>query len=134
MRVRGEARRTIWPSPEGSSVRIIDQTRLPHEFAILELADLEGVARAISHMQVRGAPLIGVTAAYGLALAMRQDSSNTGLERAHGMLLSTRPTAVNLSWALEKLRSRLRAWPPARPRPDTPPGRCGSWSHRSQTS
>jgi len=114
LRVRGEARRTIWPAADGCSVQIIDQTRLPHEFVIVELEDLEGAAQAISSMQVRGAPLIGVTAAYGLALAMREEPSDSALEAACTRLLATRPTAVNLSWALASLRARLSALPPAR--------------------
>ena len=114
MRVRGEARRTIWPASDGRSVQIIDQTRLPHEFVVAGFADLEGAADAISSMRVRGAPLIGVTAAYGLALALREEGSDDALERACRRLLATRPTAVNLSWALQRLREHLLALPEER--------------------
>lgn len=107
MRVRGEPRRTIWLAEDGCSVRIIDQTRLPHEFVVAEIKGLEDAARAISSMQVRGAPLIGVTAAYGLALAMGEDASDAAVDLACARLLDTRPTAVNLSWALATLRARL---------------------------
>ena len=113
MRVAGEPRRTIWPAAGDSHVEIIDQTRLPHEFVVAPLRDLEDAARAIRSMQVRGAPLIGVTAAYGLALALRGDPSDAGLERACETLLATRPTAVNLRWALEAQRRCVAGLPPA---------------------
>jgi methylthioribose-1-phosphate isomerase len=89
-------------------VRIIDQTRLPHVFATRVLATCEAAAVAIRSMQVRGAPLIGVTAAYGVALAMRADASDRALGAACRVLLATRPTAVNLRWALEAMRSALQ--------------------------
>ena len=114
MRVRGEPRRTIWLADDGRSVCIIDQTRLPHEFVIEELRGLEDAARAISSMQVRGAPLIGVTAAYGLALAMRDDASDAAIDSACARLIDTRPTAVNLGWALATLRGRLADVGPGR--------------------
>jgi len=103
MRVGGVARRTIWPAGEGC-VEIIDQTRLPHAFEVVTLRSLDDAACAIRQMQVRGAPLIGVTAAYGVALALREDPSDAGLERACETLLATRPTAVNLRWALAAQR------------------------------
>lgn len=93
--------RSIWV--EGDAVRIIDQTRLPHEFVVVTLATLEEAATAIRDMWVRGAPLIGATAAYGVAIAMREDASDAGLARAHEVLVRTRPTAVNLRWALEEM-------------------------------
>ena len=86
---------------------IIDQTALPHEYRVLRLQSLEQVVRAICIMQVRGAPLIGVTAAYGVALAMTQQADDTTLHRAVTQLASTRPTAVNLGWALDRMRKRL---------------------------
>ena len=90
-----------------SRVTIIDQTRLPHEFVICELATLDDFAVAIKDMKVRGAPLIGVTAAYGLAIALRDDPSDAGLAAASAKLLATRPTAVNLAWALDVMRADL---------------------------
>ena len=107
MRVDGVPYRTIWCSKNGWSVEIIDQTILPHEFEIIELRTLEDAAHAIKSMQVRGAPLIGVTAAYGLCLALRQDPSTEAMDRAAESLLATRPTAVNLRWALAEMLDRL---------------------------
>ena len=104
MRVGGKAFRTIWPGSDAASVRIIDQTRLPHEFEIVSITTVSEAARAIKDMQVRGAPLIGVTAAYGLALAMREEPSDANLEIACAALGAARPTAVNLRWALEEMR------------------------------
>ncbi|PWC36459.1 S-methyl-5-thioribose-1-phosphate isomerase [Azospirillum sp. TSO35-2] len=111
MRIDGSAYRTIWPEEDGRAVAIIDQTRLPHDFAVVRLTTLEDAAHAIRAMLVRGAPLIGAAAAYGVALAMRADSGDTGLERACATLLATRPTAVNLRWALERMRARLAPLP-----------------------
>jgi len=93
------------------TVYIIDQTRLPHEFAMVKLATLNDAANAIREMQVRGAPLIGATAAYGMALAMRARTDNTWLEHAAQTLLATRPTAVNLRWGLERMTHILRPLP-----------------------
>ena len=107
MKVDGVPHRTIWLDQDGWSLRIIDQTRLPHEFRILHVASLDEAAHAIRSMQVRGAPLIGATAAYGVALAMQEDPSDAGLERALATLLATRPTAVNLRWALDDMRAVL---------------------------
>ncbi len=107
MKIAGRAYRTIWPRDDGT-VEVIDQTKLPHEFVTRQLKTLEDAAQAISTMVVRGAPLIGATAAYGIALAMRRDASDEALERAHDELLATRPTAVNLRWALARMRDALR--------------------------
>jgi methylthioribose-1-phosphate isomerase len=112
MRVDGKPTRTIWPAANGSEVMIIEQTRLPHEFVISELATLDDFALAIKDMKVRGAPLIGVTAAYGLAIALRDDPSDAGLAAANTKLLATRPTAVNLAWALDVMREALLPLPP----------------------
>ncbi|CAK0765786.1 Methylthioribose-1-phosphate isomerase [Azospirillaceae bacterium] len=112
MKIDGVAYRTLWQADDGVSVDIIDQTRLPHEFAVLRLRTLEDVAHAIRSMQVRGAPLIGATAAYGVALAMRADSSDPSLTTSCRLLLSTRPTAVNLRWALERMEQRLEPLAP----------------------
>ena len=103
--------RTVWVEPDGVTVGIIDQTRLPHAFAKLRLTTLDEVAHAIRSMQVRGAPLIGATAAYGLCLALRADASDGALERAYTLLAATRPTAVNLRWALEEMRQVLQPLP-----------------------
>jgi methylthioribose-1-phosphate isomerase len=115
MNVNGRPYRTIWLGDDGLSVEIIDQTRLPHAFEIVRLTSLDEAARAIRDMQVRGAPLIGVTAAYGLALAMRADASDAHLAHACSALAATRPTAVNLRWALDRVRKVLASRsPPAR--------------------
>jgi methylthioribose-1-phosphate isomerase len=106
--VEGRPMRTIWPAGDGSGVEIIDQTRLPHELTIVRLRTLADAATAIRTMQVRGAPLIGVAAAYGIALAMTEDASDNGLARAAATLGATRPTAVNLRWALAEMDRALR--------------------------
>ncbi len=111
MRVDGNPTRTIWPA--GAGISIIDQTRLPHEFVVCELETLADAATAIKEMKVRGAPLIGITAAYGLALAMRQDPSDAELDAASAALAATRPTAVNLAWALAMMSEHLRPLPPS---------------------
>jgi len=111
MQVEGKSTRTIWLEPDGWSVGIIDQTRLPHHFATARLASLEDAVRAISSMQVRGATLIGATAAYGVCLALRRDASDASLERACAMLLTTRPTAINLKWALDEMSAAVRNRP-----------------------
>jgi methylthioribose-1-phosphate isomerase len=113
MNVDGRPYRTIWVGSDGWSVAIIDQTKLPHELAIAELVTLEDAARAIRDMQVRGAPLIGVTAAYGLCLAMRRDASDEALARAAETLEATRPTAVNLRAALDQMRAALAPLAPS---------------------
>jgi methylthioribose-1-phosphate isomerase len=110
--VDGRHYRSIWVDADGVTVDIIDQTRLPHEFEILNLQTLTDACAAIRDMAVRGAPLIGATAAYGIYLAMREDPSDAGLQRAGEALLATRPTAVNLRWALQRMRSRLEDLPP----------------------
>ena len=111
MKVDGKPTRTIWLESDGWSVGIVDQTALPHSFAKLRLASLDDAARAIQSMEVRGAPLIGVAAAYGLCLALRSDPSDEHLERASAMLLNTRPTAINLKWALDEIVSVVRIRP-----------------------
>ncbi len=113
MRVNGKAYRTIWLAADGKTVEIIDQTLLPHQFAIVRLTALDDAAKAIRTMQVRGAPLIGAAAAYGICLAMLADASDAALDRAYEVLLATRPTAVNLRWALDVMREHLRNRPRA---------------------
>ncbi len=107
MRVDGTPYHGVWVDQDGWSVRIIDQTRLPWVFDIVRLTSVTEVAHAIRSMQVRGAPLIGATAAYGLCLALRRDPSSAAMERDAAMLLETRPTAVNLRWAIERMLTRL---------------------------
>jgi len=107
MNVDGVAYRTIWVNQDGWSIDVIDQTRMPHLFEISNLKTLQDCCLAIKHMVVRGAPLIGVTAAYGFYLAMREDASDEGMESAFKTLFETRPTAVNLRWALEQMRHCL---------------------------
>src|SRR5262245_6422849 len=111
MKVEGKQTRTIWVEADGWSVGIIDQTVLPHRFTTIRLTTLADVARAVATMQVRGAPLIGATAAYGVALALRADASDEALERAYATLLATRPTAINLKWALDEMMAAVRNRP-----------------------
>lgn len=111
MKIDGRHYRTIFPDADGTSVQVIDQTRLPFAFELQRLATMDDAARAIRTMVVRGAPLIGVTAAYGLALAMREDASSEGIERAVATLAATRPTAINLRWALDHAAAVLRGVP-----------------------
>jgi methylthioribose-1-phosphate isomerase len=108
MRIGDRHYRTIWLAGDGRTVQTIDQTRLPHEFVVVALRTLEDAAVAIERMLVRGAPLIGATAAYGVALAMLADASDEALDSAYDRLLRTRPTAVNLRWALDEMRAGLR--------------------------
>jgi methylthioribose-1-phosphate isomerase len=103
MNIDGKAYRSIWLADDGWSVRVIDQTKLPHDFTIARLTTVDDVATAIRTMIVRGAPLIGAAAAYGLCLALREDPSDASLTAAMEKLASTRPTAVNLRWALERM-------------------------------
>ena len=112
VKVNGIAHRSIWADPEQGLTWIIDQTRLPHLFATHALASLDDAVEAIRTMRVRGAPLIGATAAYGVALAMTDDPGDPSLDMACGLLATSRPTAVNLRWALARMRARLAALPP----------------------
>src|ERR1700694_1165127 len=107
MKVDGKHLRTIWLEEDGASVGIIDQTRLPHEFVTARLDTLDHAVTAIRSMQVRGAPLIGATAAYGLCLALRADASDAALERAYAALFAARPTAINLKWGLDEIRAAV---------------------------
>ena len=113
MRVEGTWQRTIRMADDGWAVELIDQSKLPFEFVIRRLESLDEVAEAISFMRVRGAPLIGVTAAFGLCLQMRHDASDAALEDACRKLSDTRPTAVNLMWALQSMRAALLEFAPA---------------------
>ena len=111
MKVGGRRYRSLWWDDGAGFLRIIDQRWLPHDFRIAELRALDDCATAIRDMWVRGAPLIGATAAYAVALRMAEDASDTALELAQGVLLATRPTAVNLRWALDRCRDALRPLP-----------------------
>jgi methylthioribose-1-phosphate isomerase len=113
MKVDGKHYRSIWIEADGRTVGIIDQTKLPHRFETLRLTSLDAAARAIATMQVRGAPLIGAAAAYGMSLALRADVSDETLEHAYAVLLATRPTAVNLKWALDETIAAVRNGPRA---------------------
>jgi methylthioribose-1-phosphate isomerase len=108
MKVDGKHTRTIWVEADGVTVGTIDQTLLPHRYATIRLKTVEDAARAIKTMQMRGAPLIGAAAAYGMALAIRQDASDAAIERAYALLLGTRPTAINLKWALDEMMAAVR--------------------------
>ncbi|HUI15654.1 MAG TPA: S-methyl-5-thioribose-1-phosphate isomerase [Xanthobacteraceae bacterium] len=111
MKVGGKAMRSIWLEPDGWSVRVIDQTALPHRLVTARLTTLDHVAHAIRAMLIRGAPLIGATAAYGMCLALRADASDEALDRAYATLLATRPTAINLRWALDEMLAAVRNRP-----------------------
>lgn len=112
MKVHGKPMRSIWLEPDGQAAGVIDQTRLPHTFTTVRLTTLDEAAHAIRSMLVRGAPLIGATAAYGVWLALRADASDGALEQALTVLRATRPTAVNLHWALDEMRRALAPLPP----------------------
>jgi methylthioribose-1-phosphate isomerase len=112
MLVEGHPYRSIWVE-ESRSVSIVDQTALPHRFALRSLETWRDAAAAIRDMWVRGAPLIGATAAYGVALAMREDDSDESLHEACGGLRTTRPTAVNLEWAIEEMHALLAPLAPS---------------------
>ncbi|MFZ2649000.1 MAG: S-methyl-5-thioribose-1-phosphate isomerase [Burkholderiaceae bacterium] len=109
MLIRGRSTRTIWPEPDGDAVGVIDQRALPHRVTTLRIASVAEAALAIANMTVRGAPLIGVTAAYGLALQARRDASDAALDAAASALRAARPTAVNLAWAVDRTLARVRA-------------------------
>ncbi len=113
MLIDGMNYRTIWCVEDGSAVEIIDQTQLPHAFATLRLETLSQMVDAIRSMRVRGAPLIGAAAAWGMMLAMRESVEDAQLEAAAGMLCAARPTAVNLRWAVERMLELLRPLAPA---------------------
>jgi methylthioribose-1-phosphate isomerase len=107
MKVGGKPYRTIWLNDDGTSVSVIDQTLLPHRFKIVKWRTVEDVAEGIRSMVVRGAPLIGASAGYGIALGMLRDPSDKAFQRAYELLFASRPTAVNLRWALDRMREAL---------------------------
>ena len=106
MKINGTHYRSVWPIGE-DAFGIIDQTRLPHEFVTLTLKSADDAAHAIKTMQTRGAPLIGAVGAYGLALAVREDASDDAINQMVEMLAQTRPTAINLRWALGRMCDAL---------------------------
>lgn len=113
MKIDGTPYRTIWPASDGAAVEVIDQTQLPHRFVVRRWTDLDAAGDAIKNMVVRGAPLIGAAAAYGAALGMRADPSDRGLQHAYDTLVATRPTAINLRWALDRVRAALATLEPS---------------------
>jgi methylthioribose-1-phosphate isomerase len=114
MKIDGIAHRSVWLNPDdGWSVHILDQTKLPWSLEVLRLTTRDEAAHAIRSMQTRGAPLIGAVAAYALCLALRADASTAAMERDADLINATRPTAVNLRWALERMLTRLRNTPAA---------------------
>src|SRR5271154_5797764 len=116
MNYQGKRRRTIWRNDDDASgsIGVIDQRVLPHEFKTLTLRTMEECAEAIRNMTVRGAPLIGATAAYGMCLAIRDDPGDAGLAAAYQTLHRTRPTAINLRWALDQMLVAVSQLPPAK--------------------
>ncbi len=112
MNVNGKPYRCIWLEADGRRVGIIDQTKLPHQFETVSLATVDAAVLAISDMLVRGAPLIGATAAYGVCLGLIEDSSDATLATVCAKLIQARPTAVNLRWAVERMRALLAPFPP----------------------
>jgi methylthioribose-1-phosphate isomerase len=126
MKVDGRVYRTIWPAADGAAIEVIDQTLLPHRFATQRIADLESAVAAIKTMVVRGAPLIGATAAYGLALVLRRSADDDSLQAACRALLASRPTAVNLRYALDDMRAVVEPLAPAA-RPEAAWARAGAF-------
>ena len=114
MKVQGKHYRSIWLADDNRTVKIIEQRLLPHEFKIIDLITRQDAEVAITDMIVRGAPLIGATAAYGMALAMAEDSSDKNLEASWEALNKTRPTAINLRWALNRVKAKLLPLPPSK--------------------
>ena len=113
MKVSGKHYRSIWAEADRSAVHIIDQSRLPHVFETLKIDSVEAMAEAIKSMRLRGAPLIGVAAAYGIALAMNRANTDAAISKATNSLRATRPTAVNLAWAIGRMREALKDVKPA---------------------
>ena len=111
MNIQGQPRQSIEADSNTRTVSILDQTLLPHRIEWRPLGTIDEAAEAIKIMHVRGAPLIGVTAAFGFCFAVREDPSDAGLARAHATLLATRPTAVNLRWALDRMNRHLTPLP-----------------------
>ncbi|WP_299997682.1 S-methyl-5-thioribose-1-phosphate isomerase [uncultured Cedecea sp.] len=111
MKIKGTHYRSVWLAEDGYTVEVLDQTKLPFELAVIQLTDLQLAATAIKDMWIRGAPLIGAVAAYGVALAMKEDASDKNLQHAYDTLVVTRPTAINLKWALDRICPQLKELP-----------------------
>ena len=107
MRIKGKEYRTIWFDEKNQSVKIIDQTKLPHQFIIKDLKTVKNAINAIKDMEVRGAPLIGATAAYGLVLSIIEKKDLSYLKNSSEDLISSRPTAINLKWAVDRMMKKL---------------------------
>ena len=105
MRIEGKEYRTIWF--EKNIVKIIDQTKLPHQFIIKDLKTVNDAINAIKIMEVRGAPLIGGTAAYGMALAVKENNDPNFIKKSSEDLIQSRPTAINLKWAVERMMKKI---------------------------
>ena len=105
MKIKGKEYRTIWF--EDNIVKIIDQTKLPHQFVIKDLKTIKDAVKAIKEMEVRGAPLIGATAAYGIVLAVIENNDHSFLKKSAESLISSRPTAINLKWAIDRMIKKL---------------------------
>ena len=105
MRIEGKDYKTIWF--EDNCVKIIDQTKLPHKFIVKDLKTVEDVINSIKNMEVRGAPLIGATAAYGLVLAILENNDQSFLKKASEKLINSRPTAINLKWAVQRMMKKI---------------------------
>ena len=105
MKIEGKEYRTIWF--ENNVVKIIDQTKLPHQFIIKDLKTVKDAINAIKIMEVRGAPLIGATAAYGLVLAILEKNNQSFLKKSAEDLVKSRPTAINLKWAVDRMMSKI---------------------------
>ena len=107
MKIEGKEYRTIWLDEDNKTVKIIDQTKLPHKFIIKDRNTVEDAINAIKIMEVRGAPLIGATAAYGLVLSIIEKNDLSYLKRSSAGLISSRPTAINLKWAIDRMMNKL---------------------------
>ncbi len=107
MKIEGKEYRTIWFDEKNQAVKIIDQTKLPHQFIIKDLKTVKDAINAIKVMEVRGAPLIGATAAYGLVLAIIENNNQSFLKKSSENLISSRPTAINLKWAVDRIIDQL---------------------------
>src|SRR5277367_5220859 len=116
MNYQGKRWRTIWRNVDDAkgSIGVIDQRLLPHEFKTLTLRTMDECAEAIRNMTVRGAPLIGATAAYGIVFALRDNAGDASLATAYQVLHATRPTAINLKWALDQMQAAVMQLPPAK--------------------
>mgnify|MGYP006394028641 FL=1 len=107
MKIEGKEYRTIWFDDKNKIVKIIDQTKLPHQFIIKDLKTVKDAINAIKTMEVRGAPLIGATAAYGLVLAILKNNDQSFLKKSSEDLINSRPTAINLKWAIDRMMKKL---------------------------